>query len=150
MKRVLCIWNGCGILETTYLISLGLGVRDSVGGTVVVVRHRIFNRHLDVPWEQTGLIHLQTLFQLQVGVSANETLDKILTEPFFPVWVDPTLDRQDMFTCRCRTGQEYPVLTNLLDVFKTHQHVSKMCPPRTSRENTKWVWDFFKDLCCLL
>ena len=33
---------------------LGLGVRDSVGGPVVVVRHRLFNRHFDVPWEQTG------------------------------------------------------------------------------------------------
>jgi hypothetical protein len=54
---------------------LGLGVRDSVGGPVVVVRHRLFNRHLNVPWEQTGLIHLQTLFQLQVGVSAHEALD---------------------------------------------------------------------------
>ncbi len=67
---------------------LGLGVRDSVGG-VVVVRHRFFNRHFDVthyvPWEQTGLIHLQTLFQLQVGVSAHETLDKLLTEPVSPV-----------------------------------------------------------------
>jgi hypothetical protein len=66
-------------------LRLGLGVRDSVGGTVVVVRHRIFNRHFDVPWEQTGLIHLQTLFQLQVGVSAHETLDKLLTEPVTPV-----------------------------------------------------------------
>jgi hypothetical protein len=64
---------------------LGLGVRDSVGGAVVVVRHRLFNRHFDVPWEQTGLIHLQTLFQLQVGVSAHETLDKLLTEPVSPV-----------------------------------------------------------------
>jgi len=64
---------------------LGLGVRDSVGGAVVVVRHRFFNRHFDVPWEQTGLIHLQTLFQLQVGVSAHETLDKLLTEPVSPV-----------------------------------------------------------------
>jgi hypothetical protein len=27
------------------------------------------------------LIHLQTLFQLQVGVSAHETLDKVLTDP---------------------------------------------------------------------
>ncbi len=43
-------------------------------------RHRLFNRHLNVPWEQTGLIHLQTLFQLQVGVSVHEALDKILTE----------------------------------------------------------------------
>ena len=64
---------------------LGLGVRDSVGGPVVVVRHRLFNRHLDVPWQQTSLIHLQTLFQLQVGVSAHETLDKLLTEPVSPV-----------------------------------------------------------------
>jgi len=64
---------------------LGLGVRDSVGGPVVVVRHSLFNRHLNVPWEQTGLIHLQTLFQLQVGVSAHETLDKLLTEPVSPV-----------------------------------------------------------------
>ncbi len=64
---------------------LGLGVRDSVGGAVVVVRHNLFNRHFDVPWEQTGLIQLQTLFQLQVGVSAHETLDKFLTEPVFPV-----------------------------------------------------------------
>ena len=64
---------------------LGLGVRDSVGGPVVVVRHRLFNRHLNVPWEQTGLIHLQTLFQLQVGVSVHETLDKLLTEPVSPV-----------------------------------------------------------------
>jgi hypothetical protein len=31
---------------------LGLGVRDSVGAAVVVVRHRIFNRHLDVPWDK--------------------------------------------------------------------------------------------------
>ncbi len=64
---------------------LGLGVRDSVGGAVVVVRHMLFDRHFDVPWEQTGLIHLQTLFQLQVGVSAHETLDKLLTEPASPV-----------------------------------------------------------------
>jgi hypothetical protein len=64
---------------------LGLGVRDSVGGAVVVVRHRMFNRHFDVPWEQTGLIQLQTLFQLQVGVSAHETLNKLLTEPVSPV-----------------------------------------------------------------
>jgi hypothetical protein len=56
---------------------LELGVRDSVGGAVVVVRHRLFNRHFDVPWEQT-------LFQLQVGVSAHETLDKLLTETFSP------------------------------------------------------------------
>jgi hypothetical protein len=88
------------------------------GGSVVVVRHRLFNRHLDVPCEQTGLIHLQTLFQLQVGVSAHETLDKLLTESVSPVWVDPTLDRQGMLEYWCRTGQEYPVLTNLLDVFK--------------------------------
>ncbi len=59
---------------------LGLGVRDSVGGPVVVVRHRILNRHLNVTWEQTGLIHLQTMFQLQVGVSAHEAIDKLLTE----------------------------------------------------------------------
>ncbi len=57
---------------------LRLGVRDSVGGVVVVVRHRLFNRHFDVPWEKTGLIHLQTLFQLQVGV-------KLLTDPVSPV-----------------------------------------------------------------
>jgi hypothetical protein len=64
---------------------LGLGVRDSVGGAVVVVRHRLFNRHLNVPWTQTGFIHLQTLFQLQIGVSVHETLDKLLTEPVSPV-----------------------------------------------------------------
>ncbi len=64
---------------------LRLRVRDSVGGPVVVVRHSLFNRHFDVPWEQTGLIHLQTLFQLQVGVSAHETLDKLLTESVSPV-----------------------------------------------------------------
>ena len=64
---------------------LGVGVRDSVGGVVVVVRHRLFNRHLDVPWEKTGLIHLQMLFQLQVGVSAHETFDKFLTDPVCPV-----------------------------------------------------------------
>jgi hypothetical protein len=56
-----------------------------VGGVFFVVRHRLFKRHFDVPWEQTGLIHLQTLFQLQVGVSAHETLDKLLTEPVSPV-----------------------------------------------------------------
>jgi hypothetical protein len=56
-----------------------------VGGTVVVVRHRLFNRHLDVPWEKTVLIHLQTLFQLQVGVSVNEEFDKSLTESVSPV-----------------------------------------------------------------
>jgi hypothetical protein len=59
-------------------------VRDSVWGTVIVVRHRLFNRHLNVPWGQTGLIHLQTLFQLQVGVSVHETLDKLLTDPVSP------------------------------------------------------------------
>ncbi len=64
---------------------LGLGVRDSVGGVFFVVRHRLFKRHFDVPWEQTGLMHLQTLFQLQVGLSAHETLDKLLTEPVSPV-----------------------------------------------------------------
>ncbi len=64
---------------------LGLGVRDSVGGAVVVVRHRLFNRHLDVPWVLTVLIHHQTLFQLQVGVSAHEALDKLLNEPVSPV-----------------------------------------------------------------
>jgi hypothetical protein len=30
---------------------LGVRVRDSVGGPVVIVRHRLFNRHLDVPWD---------------------------------------------------------------------------------------------------
>jgi hypothetical protein len=64
---------------------LGLGVRDFVGGPVVVVRHRLFNLHLDVPWEQTVFIRLQTLFQLQVGVSTHETLDKLLNEPVSPV-----------------------------------------------------------------
>ncbi len=64
---------------------LGLGVRDSVGGAVVVVRQSLFNRHFDVPLEQTGLIHLQTLFQLQVGVSTHETLDKLMTDPVSPV-----------------------------------------------------------------
>jgi hypothetical protein len=34
---------------------------------------------------QTGLIQLQTLIQLQVGVSVHETLDKLLTEPVSPV-----------------------------------------------------------------
>jgi hypothetical protein len=38
----------------------------TLGGGVVVVRHRFFNRYLDVTWEKTVLIHLQTLFQLQV------------------------------------------------------------------------------------
>ncbi len=47
----------------------------------LLTRHNLFNRHLNVPWEQTDLIHLQTLFQLQVGVWVYETLDKILTEP---------------------------------------------------------------------
>jgi hypothetical protein len=56
-----------------------------VGGVVVVVRYRFFNRHLNVPWEQIGLIHLQTLFQLQVGVSVHEALDKLLTELVSPV-----------------------------------------------------------------
>ena len=56
-----------------------------LGKAVVVVRYRLFNRHFDVPWEQTGLIHLQTLFQLQVDVSAHETIDKLLTEPVSPV-----------------------------------------------------------------
>jgi hypothetical protein len=56
-----------------------------VGGPVVVVRHRLFNRHLDVPWEQTVLIHLQTMFQLQVGVSVHETIDNLLTETVSPV-----------------------------------------------------------------
>jgi hypothetical protein len=52
------------------------GVRDSVGGPVVVVRHRHFNRHLNVPWEKTGLIHLQ---------SVHEVFDKLLTESVSPV-----------------------------------------------------------------
>ncbi len=64
---------------------LGLGVRDYVGGPVVVVRHRLFNRHLNAPWEKTDLIHLQTLFQLQVGVGVYETLDNLLTDPVSPV-----------------------------------------------------------------
>ncbi len=53
---------------------LGLGVRDSVGGAVIVVRHRFFNRHLDVPWEQVVLIHLQTLFQLHEEQGRSTTL----------------------------------------------------------------------------
>jgi hypothetical protein len=73
------------LVRVLFGFRLGLGVRDSVGVSVVVVRHRLFNRHFDVPWEQTGLIHLQTLFQLQVGVSAHETLDKFLTESVSPV-----------------------------------------------------------------
>jgi hypothetical protein len=61
------------LVRVLFGFRLGLGVKDSVGGAVVVVRHRLFNRHLDVPWEKTDLIHLQTLFQLQVGVSVHET-----------------------------------------------------------------------------
>jgi hypothetical protein len=56
-----------------------------VGVAVVVVRHSLFNGHLDVPWEHTVLIHLQTLFQLQVGVSVHETLDNLLTDLVSPV-----------------------------------------------------------------
>ena len=73
------------LVDKTISLSTRSPIRDSVGGPVVVVRHRLFNRHFDFPWEQTGLIHLQTLFQLQVGVSANEALDKLLTEPVSPV-----------------------------------------------------------------
>jgi hypothetical protein len=73
------------LVRVLFGFRLRLGVRDSVGGPVVVVRHRFFNRHLNVPWEQTVLIHLQTLFQLQVGVSVHETIDKLLTESVSPV-----------------------------------------------------------------
>jgi hypothetical protein len=39
------------LVRVLFGFRLGLGVRDSVGGPVVVVRHRLFNRHFDVPWE---------------------------------------------------------------------------------------------------
>ncbi len=48
---------------------LGLGVRDSVVGVVVVVRHSLFNRHVDVLWEKTVLIHLHTLFPVPRSTS---------------------------------------------------------------------------------
>ena len=73
------------IVRVLFGFRLGLGVRDSVEGSVVVVRHRLFKRHHNIPWEHTGIIHLQTLFQLQVGVSTYETLDKLLTEAVSPV-----------------------------------------------------------------
>ena len=38
-----------------------------------------FNRHLNVPWDQTGLIQIQTLFQLQIGVSAHETFENAVS-----------------------------------------------------------------------
>ena len=65
------------------------------------------HRHLNVPWEHTSLIELQTLLKLKVGVCTHETLDKVLTEPVCPLGVDPTLDRPAMLTCRRRTGQEH-------------------------------------------
>ncbi len=34
---------------------------------VLVVWQRLFNRHLDVPWEHTNLIDLQTVLNLKVG-----------------------------------------------------------------------------------
>ena len=80
MKRVLCARLHKKLVRVLFGFRLGLGVKDSVGGLVVVVRHRFFNRHHNVPWEQPGLIRLQTLFQLQVGVSPHEELDKLLTE----------------------------------------------------------------------
>ncbi len=73
------------LVRVLFAFRLGLGVRDSVGRTVVVVRHRLFNRHLDVPWDQTGLIYLQTLFQLQVGVSVYKMFDTLLTGSVSPV-----------------------------------------------------------------
>ncbi len=72
------------MIRVLFRFRFGLGVRDSVGGPVFVVRHRLFNRHLNVPREQTGLIELQTVFRLQIGVSVHETLDKLLTEPVSP------------------------------------------------------------------
>ena len=42
------------------------------------------NRLRRLTREQTGLIEIQTLFQLQIGMSAHETLDKPLTEPVSP------------------------------------------------------------------
>ena len=73
---------------------------------VLVVGQRLFNRHLNVPWEHTSLIELQTVIKLKVGVCTHETFDKVLTEPVSLLGVDPTLDRPAMITCRIRTGQE--------------------------------------------
>jgi hypothetical protein len=55
---------------------------------------RLLYSHLDVPWEHTSLIELQTVLKLKVGVCTHETLDKVLTEPASPLGVDPTLDRR--------------------------------------------------------
>ncbi len=73
----------------------------------LVVSQRLFYRHLDVPWDHTNLIDLQTVLKLKVGECTHETLDKVLTESVSPLGVDPTLDRPGMFTCRKRTGQEH-------------------------------------------
>ena len=89
---------------------IGLGVGDTVGGPVLVVWSRLFNHHLNVPREQTGLIETQTLFQLQIGACAHETLDKVLTESVSPLWVYPILDRWVMIDAEgLRTGQEYHI-----------------------------------------
>ena len=60
---------------------------------------KVLDRHLNVPREQTGLIEFQSLFQLQIGVSAHEAMDKLLTETVSPL-------RPAMLACRIRTGQE--------------------------------------------
>ena len=47
---------------------------------------------LNVPRALTGLIEFQTMFELEGGVCAHETLDKLLTEPVSSLRVDPTVD----------------------------------------------------------
>jgi hypothetical protein len=53
------------------------------------------------------------LFKLQIGVSVDETFNKVLTNPVHPLWVDPILDGPTMFVCRSRTGQEHDLEVSL-------------------------------------
>jgi hypothetical protein len=55
----------------------------------------------------TDLIEFQILFQLQIGVSVDEVLDKVLTKPVSPVLVDSILDGPTMLEFLTRTGQDH-------------------------------------------
>jgi hypothetical protein len=43
--------------------------------------------------DHTSVIEIQTLLKLKVGERTHEALDKLLTEPVSPLWIQPSIDQ---------------------------------------------------------
>jgi hypothetical protein len=78
------------------LVGFRLGVRDTVRDPFLFVWQRLFNRHLDVPWEHTSLIELQTVLKLKVATVCVRTRRSTRSWPILFLlleWIQPSIDQ---------------------------------------------------------